>query len=142
MLKSDFHHILRYTDQAAEALSLKAAAQASGESTLVEQASRKATFAREMALNYFLGELKVDDKFFRAKYHDYISNIRFLIDHLENLNTPAIPGSLFLPVFKQLRIEKTALDEFIAHRRRELILLEEKLDLLREKELRAASDPA
>ena len=142
MLKSDFHHILRYTDQAAEALSLKAAARGAGETALAEQANRKATFAREMALNYFLGELKVDDKFFRAKYHDYISNIRFLIDFLENLNTPALPGSLMLPVFKRLRIEKTALDEFIAHRRRELILLEEKLDLLREKELRAVSGPS
>ena len=139
MLKSDFHHIMRYTDQAAEALSLKAAAQAAGESALAEQASRKASFAREMALNYFLGELKVDEKFFRSKYHDYISNIRFLIDFLETLNNPALPGALFLKVLKSLRIEKTALDEFIAHRRRELILLGEKLDLLREKEIHAAS---
>jgi hypothetical protein len=65
-----------------------------------------------------------------------------LIDFLENLNTPALPGSLLLPVFKRFRIEKTALDEFVAHRRRELILLEEKLDLLREKEIRAASAPS
>jgi hypothetical protein len=142
MLKSDFHHIMRYADQAAEALSLKAAAQASGESALAAQANRKADFAREMALNGFMGELKVDGKFFRSKYHDYISNIRFLIDFLENLNTPALPGSILLPVVKRLRIEKTALDEFIAHRRRELILLEEKLDLLREKEIRAISNPS
>jgi hypothetical protein len=142
MLKSDFHHIMRYADQAAEALSLKAAAQASGESALAAQANRKADFAREMALNGFMGELKVDGKFFRSKYHDYISNIRFLIDFLENLNTPDFPGSILLPVIKRLRIEKTALDEFIAHRRRELILLEEKLDLLREKEIRAFSTPS
>jgi hypothetical protein len=142
MLKSDFHQVMRYADQAAEAISLKAAAQASGESALAAQANRKAEFATEMALNCFMGELRVDNTFFRAKYHDYISNIRFLIDFLENLNTPALPGSLLLPVFKRFRIEKTALDEFVAHRRRELILLEEKLDLLREKEIRAASAPS
>ena len=140
MLKSDFHNIIRYTDQAAEALSLRAAAESAGETSLAEQAGRKAAFAREMALNHFLGELKVDEKFFRAKYHDYISNIRYLLDHLEHMNTPALPRSLLLPLLKRLRIEKTALDEFVAHRRRELILLEEKLDLLREKELRASLD--
>ncbi len=141
MLKSDFFHVLRYAGQAAEACSLQAAAEGAGETSLARQASHKAAFARRMALNYFLGELKVNGKFFRSKYHDYISNIRFLLDHLEALNQPRLPQSLLLSVVKRLRIEKTALDEFITQRRRELILLEEKLDLLREKELRRENPP-
>jgi hypothetical protein len=142
MLKSDFSHVLRYAAQAAEAISLQVAAEGAGETALAQQAVRKSAFAREMALNCFLGEVKVGGKFFRAKYHDYISNIRFLLDHLESLNRPQLPQTLLLSIFKRLRIEKTALDEFIAQRRRELILLEQKLDLLREKEMHTVSDPA
>jgi hypothetical protein len=137
MLKSDFFQVLRYADRSSELVNTLLYAEACGDKELARQATDKARLTQQMALNYFMGEIFVDGRFHRYKYENYIRNLNLLIDYLERLNTPSwLKGSL-IAITPTLRHKKEDIELFIENRRKELSLLREKLDLLREKEKRA-----
>jgi len=61
-------------------------------------------------------------------------DINLLLDYLERVNTPSrLRGYLILAV-PQLRRKKEDVELFVENRRKELSLLREKLEILREKE--------
>jgi hypothetical protein len=136
MLKSDFFQVLRYAERSSEAVSTLLYAEASGDKDLAEQASGKARLAQQMALNYFMGDLLVNGRFHRYKHENYVSNINLLIDYLERINTPFRLKGLLISITPRLKRKKEDIELFIENRRKELSLLREKLDLLREKEKR------
>jgi hypothetical protein len=137
MLKSDFFQVLRYADRSSEAVNTLLYAEASGNKELASQAADKARQTQQMALNYFMGEIFVDGRFHRFKYDYFIRNLNLLIDYLERLNTPSRLKGVLITLMPRLRRKKEDIQLFIENRRKELSLLREKLDLLREKEKRA-----
>ena len=134
MLKSDFFQVLRYAERASEAVNMMLQAEASGDKELIEQAKKKARLAQQMALNHFMGEIFINKQFHRFKFEKYFGNINLLLDYLERVNTPSrLRGYLILAV-PQLRRKKEDVELFVENRRKELSLLREKLEILREKE--------
>jgi len=134
MLKSDFFQVLRHAERASEAVNMLLYAEASGSEELARQAEKKAKLAQQMALSYFLGEVFVNNQFHRYKYENYIGNINLLLDYLERLNTPSPPRRIIITLIPRLKRKEEDINLFVENRRKELALLREKIDLLREKE--------
>jgi hypothetical protein len=134
MLKSDFFQVLRHAERASEAVNMLLSAEASGNKELARQAEKKAKLAQQMALSYFMGEVLVNNQFHRYKYENFISNINLLLDYLERLNTPSLPRRIIITIIPRLKRNEEDIELFVENRRKELSLLREKIDLLREKE--------
>ena len=100
----------------------------------VSQVIQEALFAQSMAITFFAGDLLVGGEFSRERHREYIQYFNTLLKYLQEINTPSPFGQLMNEIFPSLREESKNTDDFIDECRNMIELINDRLDLLREKE--------
>jgi hypothetical protein len=115
-------------------MALSNVAAASGNEKVAVSKQRDALFAQSMAITFFAGDLLVDGEFSRDRHKEYIQYFNALLKYLQEINTPSPFGLLMNKIFPSLGEELKNTDDFINECRNMIELINDRLDLLREKE--------
>jgi hypothetical protein len=144
-LKSDFFQVIRHANRASEAAAQsnflqrisKSEPKQTARTKLENQAAQKmieAKLAQGTAVTFFMGERKKGDRFGRERCRDYIDNVQYLLDYLEDLNSSSRITEFLIIFMPRIRKEKGSVESFVTSQKESLALIEEILELLIEKE--------
>ncbi|MFX0197381.1 MAG: hypothetical protein ACFFCW_14750 [Candidatus Hodarchaeota archaeon] len=120
-LKTWFFQVVRQTDMASAQLALGN--------------QKKAREHQERAMAFFMGDLCTESgEFDRGRYKSYLTNIKGLLDYLEQLNNPSGFRVLMVNLIYSEREQAVSIKEFVESAKEKLAERENELEELRKQE--------
>ena len=128
--KAGVFQAVRYANKASECMIQGTHHRIHGRKNRAIKANHEAAIHQTMALNFFIGEQKLNGKFYRNLYVNYLKNLEYLLNYLKRLNSE----QKIINRIKKYKRQKDSIDAFISVNQEMLLLITDLIELLKKKE--------